>query len=202
MSVEIRRHRRGSFLLSEIQLAIPQLPEALDGFRIVQLSDLHYGLTGRRRVEEEVRHTNELSPDLIALTGDYLEYTAHTLRARMRTKPTPRSESRRHVAAVRRLAAELGEILGTLRATESIVAVHGNHEFIEGVRRIRAHMPPTIRWLVNEAISVDRSGAKIAIAGIDDVRKGTPNIPRALEAVHADAAVLASRISPSRPAFA
>jgi uncharacterized protein len=46
----------------------------LDGFRIVQISDLHFGPTIRgayaRRV---VDMTNELAPDLIALTGDIVD---------------------------------------------------------------------------------------------------------------------------------
>src|SRR5260370_17469003 len=55
------------------QIYLRRLPKALDGLRIVHLSDLHYGpLTDSRHLERAVRVANELRPDLIALTGDYL----------------------------------------------------------------------------------------------------------------------------------
>jgi predicted MPP superfamily phosphohydrolase len=54
-----------------VELAYPDLPAELDGFRIVQLSDLHVGPTiGRRYVERVVRESLALEPDLVALTGD------------------------------------------------------------------------------------------------------------------------------------
>jgi uncharacterized protein len=56
------------------QLRLPQLPAELSGLRIAHLSDLH--MTGRFTrpfYEEIVRQTNDLEPDLIALTGDICE---------------------------------------------------------------------------------------------------------------------------------
>jgi predicted MPP superfamily phosphohydrolase len=56
------------------QVRLPRLPENLSGLRIAHLSDLH--MTGRFTrpfFEEVVRHSNELQPDLITLTGDICE---------------------------------------------------------------------------------------------------------------------------------
>lgn len=57
--------------LVKLRLPVKDLPEDLEGFRIVQISDLHVGPTiGKKYVEKIVRRTNELKADLIALTGD------------------------------------------------------------------------------------------------------------------------------------
>src|SRR5215510_13158283 len=57
------------------QVYLPRLPKNLDGLRIVQLSDFHLGpLTGSRHLERAVAAANDLRPDLIALTGDYISH--------------------------------------------------------------------------------------------------------------------------------
>src|SRR6266853_2143657 len=54
------------------EIYLRRLPMALDGLRIVHLSDFHYGpLTDSRHLERAVQAANDLRPDLIALTGDY-----------------------------------------------------------------------------------------------------------------------------------
>ena len=62
--------------LIEVEITIPSLPRAFEGYRIIQISDLHVGLTIRERF---VRAVVELSlaqePDMIALTGDLLDGT-------------------------------------------------------------------------------------------------------------------------------
>src|SRR5262249_16502923 len=55
----------------EVPVRLPRLPRVLDGLTIVQLSDLHVGLTiGSDFVERVVTRTNQLRPDVIAITGD------------------------------------------------------------------------------------------------------------------------------------
>jgi len=50
-----------------------RLPKSLNGLRVVHLSDLHYGpLVDPRHLERAVEIANDLNPDLIALTGDYI----------------------------------------------------------------------------------------------------------------------------------
>lgn len=57
--------------LVKLKLPVSDLPEDLEGFRIIQISDLHVGPTiGKKYVEKIVETTNELKADLIALTGD------------------------------------------------------------------------------------------------------------------------------------
>jgi len=55
------------------QIRLQRLPRALDGFRIVQLSDIHHSpFTSREQIERAVETANSLQPDIVALTGDYV----------------------------------------------------------------------------------------------------------------------------------
>jgi predicted MPP superfamily phosphohydrolase len=60
--------------LSERAIDVPRLPAALDGLSIVHLSDFHFtGLVGKTYFREVVRHSNQLEPDLVAITGDLVD---------------------------------------------------------------------------------------------------------------------------------
>ncbi len=81
-----------------------RLPKALDGLRIVQLSDFHHGpLTTAAQLRRAVETANSLEPDIIALTGDYISHE-------------------------RRYAAPCAEVVGRLRARCGVYAVLGNHD--------------------------------------------------------------------------
>ncbi len=57
--------------VSEFSIFVPGLPSALEGLSICHWSDLHYsGRIDRAYYREITRLTNELQPDLLALTGD------------------------------------------------------------------------------------------------------------------------------------
>lgn len=61
------------------RIALPHLPQAFDGFRILQLSDLHIGpFMTAREISKIVEISNRAKPDLIALTGDFVTWDAHT----------------------------------------------------------------------------------------------------------------------------
>ncbi len=60
--------------VTERTVALPRLPTALDGLKIVHLSDVHFtGYVGKAYFREVVRIANELQPDLVCLTGDLLD---------------------------------------------------------------------------------------------------------------------------------
>src|SRR5436190_24334729 len=60
--------------LVDVEIKLAKLPKALDGFSIVQLSDLHVGPTiDRHFVRLVVERANGLAPDLVALTGDFAD---------------------------------------------------------------------------------------------------------------------------------
>ena len=89
----------------ELTLEYADLPAALDGYRIVQLTDLHVSSSARRwRTEEIVRRANALAPDLICLTGDFVDGTPRHFRRDL-------------------------EPIKDLRAKDGVFAVTGNHEY-------------------------------------------------------------------------
>ncbi|MGH9395695.1 MAG: metallophosphoesterase [Terriglobia bacterium] len=61
------------------RIALPHLPRAFDGFRILQLSDLHIGpFMTAREIRKIVEISNRAKPDLVALTGDFVTWDAST----------------------------------------------------------------------------------------------------------------------------
>jgi len=128
-----------------VEVPIQNLPADLDGFRIVQLSDLHVGPTLKRDfVERVVTATNGLQPDLIALTGDVADGLPTVVRD--------------EVAPLARLVAPYGKFFVT-----------GNHEYywdpqgwVGEVERL-GFSP-----LINAHRLVRRGGGRLLVAGVTD----------------------------------
>ena len=65
---------RRSFEVTELAVKMPRLARTLDGFTIVQLSDLHVGpLMDERELARAIAAANALRPDLVVLTGDIID---------------------------------------------------------------------------------------------------------------------------------
>jgi hypothetical protein len=136
---------RGEHDVVDVEVTLAKLPKALDGFTIVQLSDLHVGLTiDRAFVERVVAKANALNPDVIALTGDLVDG---------------------HVDDLRDDVAPLAE----LRAKHGVFAITGNHEYYSGADPWIAHISSLgARYLRNERVTISRGGASFDLAGVDD----------------------------------
>ena len=129
----------------EVTLEFSDLPPAFDGYRIAHLSDLHISAAARAdRTAGVVRLVNEQAPDLIAITGDFVDGTA----------------ARRHVDVAP---------LADLRAKDGVVACTGNHEYYSGwaVWRNIFH-GLGVRVLENERLLVRRGSETLAILGEND----------------------------------
>jgi predicted MPP superfamily phosphohydrolase len=139
------------------RIVITKLPRAFDGFRIVQLSDIHHSpFLGVDEIAEAVYRANELKPDLVALTGDYV------------------SHSRDYIDGCARA-------LGMLRAQHGVFAVLGNHDHWTDAERMAASLTQQgIRVLVNENVRIGLKGAHICLAGVDDLMVRRDDLPRAL----------------------
>lgn len=140
--------------VAERIVCLPDLPEALRGFRIAQLSDLHIGpLLGRQWLAGVVARTNALNPDLIVLTGDYVD------------------------GHVKEIAAEL-EPLADLRARYGVYAVTGNHEYYWNARAWRAALERLgLRFLENSHALVGPEGSPLVLAGLPDLVAGRFAMP-------------------------
>ena len=129
----------------EVTLEFSDLPSAFDGYRIAHLSDLHISAAARAdRTAGVVRLVNEQAPDLIAITGDFVDGTA----ARRRADVAP---------------------LADLRAKDGVVGCTGNHEYYSGwaVWRNIFH-GLGVRVLENERLLVRRGSETLAILGEND----------------------------------
>ena len=133
--VEVRR----------VSVRLGRLPQAQDGFRIVQLTDIHVGPTiGRAFIEQIVERTNALAPDLIAITGDLVDGT------------------------VGQLAAAI-EPLARLQAPQGVYFVTGNHEYFSGAEPWLNELNRLgIRVLRNERVSIDNGTVGFDLAGVED----------------------------------
>ena len=131
--------------VKRVSVRLKKLPGSLNGLRLVQLTDMHIGLTiGRDFVEDVVRKVNALEPDIVAITGDLIDGSVEDLGAAV---------------------APLGEIearLGTFFVT-------GNHEYYSGADSWLAFLGTLdIRVLRNEHVELSKDGEAIHLAGVDD----------------------------------
>jgi predicted MPP superfamily phosphohydrolase len=139
------------------QIHLPRLPHQLDGFRVVQLSDIHHSpFTSREQIERAVETANSLQPDIVALTGDY-------------------------VSKERNYAAPCAELMSRLRARYGVYAVLGNHDHWTDAALITdLFRAEGITVLVNQGMRFENKGAAFWLAGVDDTMVGLEDLPLAL----------------------
>ena len=148
-------------------LPIPGLPAPLEGFRIVQISDIHlYWITQPGLVREAVFLANSLRPDLTLLTGDYVWTTAEA-------------------------AFELAPILAGLEARQGVYASLGNHDYWAGISAVKqAFADQRLPILINQGLPVGQGGAVFYLAGLDDAWAGRPDLDLALQSAPGGAPVI------------
>lgn len=131
--------------VTEVAVKVPKLPRALDGFSIVQLTDIHVGPFIRREfMDELVRQTNALRPDLVAITGDLVDGDVPTLGG--------------SVAA-----------LGNLKSRFGSFFVTGNHDYYSGDEEWTAFLETLgVQVLRNRHVSIGDAGGAFDLVGVDD----------------------------------
>jgi predicted MPP superfamily phosphohydrolase len=147
--------RRPRIIRQEIPIA--DLPRAFDGYRIVQLSDIHCGpFTPARRVDRWVDRANRLGADLAVVTGDLI------------------TSGRDYTQAV-------AECLSQLRAPDGVYGCMGNHDyFTDGEAFVRTLESNGLTLLRNRGLKLERDGQAIYLAGVDDTWTGRANLAHAL----------------------
>jgi uncharacterized protein len=152
-------------LTSRPRVSLPGLGAGLSGARVAHLSDIHHGpWQSTHALMELVRHVNDLEPDLLVLTGDYVHMGARFIEPVFA-----------HLAGIR---APLGRF-----------AVWGNHDRWtdrDGDRMGAAMRAAGVTELCNEARVIERHGARLAVVGVDDPLLGAPDLDAALAGVPDD----------------
>ena len=155
-SGEIERH-----WIDHRRMAIPirGLAEAMDGFRLAQVSDIHLeSWTEPFFLREAVRLVNRIRPDAVMLTGDFISTDEHGTRFPL--------------AAMHRCA----EILAGLEC-RTIYGILGNHDAqVNPVAVVETLAERGIPVLRNRAVAIERDGARFWLAGIDDMLAGRPKL--------------------------
>jgi uncharacterized protein len=133
-----------AYEVKEIAVTIPHLPSAFDGFRILQLSDIHIdGIPDRG--EKLSRLIAALDFDLCLITGDYRFDTF--------------GDYSDAVTGMDRL-------MGSIKCPHGTYGILGNHDFIEMIPGLEAS---GIRMLLNDAAPIERGNEVIWVVGLDDV---------------------------------
>ncbi|OXH84117.1 metallophosphoesterase, partial [Burkholderia multivorans] len=140
---------RRTAAVKHVTIPLAGLPAALDGLKIVQLSDIHVGPTIKRPyVERIVRAVNALDADLVVVTGDVVD------------GPVPRL--RDHTAPLARMQSRHGSFLVT-----------GNHEYYAGAHAwIDEFRRIGLTVLLNEHVLIEHGGARFVLAGVTDFTAG------------------------------
>lgn len=129
-----------------MRLPLRDWPAALDGLRIVQISDIHIGQNLEpAQLDNFVERVNALAPDLICITGDIIDSPAADM-------------------------AGFLPILARLTALHGVFAILGNHDHYAGAdaveRALRRLTPFTV--LRDQHVTADIRGARLHIIGVDD----------------------------------
>lgn len=138
-------------------LALPSLPKAFDGMKVVQFSDLHLGFhTGAKDVARVVQAIQHEKPDMICFTGDMVDGNTEDMRAAIQ----PFTE---------------------LKAPLGLFSILGNHDYKDVETLISMEEEAGFQVLRNTAVKLRRDGAVIAVAGLDDAFWGQPDPAAAIQ---------------------
>lgn len=149
----------GRIAYEQHSVPLPGLHPSLEGFRLVHLSDFHYNLAqdDLSHVQAVVTYSNTLQPDLVVLTGDFVDNDLDGLDV-------------------------IAETLGELQGRYGCYAVLGNHDHKQGASKVRRALEKggiTVLW--NENVTLTGDAAALSLVGIDDWLRGRPQVSSALD---------------------
>lgn len=142
------------------QVPVKGLPKSFNGFKIVQISDIHLNMwTTPAKVREIARRVNAMQPDMVVLTGDYVSY------ARSNCVPSAKA-------------------LSGLRARYGVYAVLGNHDYwTDAPLMTKALRDQGIPVLFDEKRTITIGKESIQLVGTDDSWEGQPDYDKAFKGV-------------------
>jgi uncharacterized protein len=168
--------------LVSIEVHLSRLADQWDGFRIAQLSDIHYddyfSVVPLRKAIDIV---NALRPDLVVLTGDFV--TSRGMGSHL--------VDVQGVKAAAKMIEPCARLLALIRAGSGTMAVLGNHDIeCDTTHIIEVLEYSGISVLRNRSIAFDREGKRLWFCGVDDFLRGKPRLELALKDIPAEEAVV------------
>jgi predicted MPP superfamily phosphohydrolase len=150
-----------------VSLSLPNLAPEFSGYRIVQLSDIHADrrMTAQR-IQNVVGRVNEMHPDLVVLTGDFVTRNAEQFAPNLTA-------------------------LNELRPVDKSLAVLGNHDAWTNPDLIQRTLETAgVQVLNNRSVTLERPSAQLHIAGVDDIWAGRDRLNEVLAALPATGAAI------------
>ena len=141
-----------------IEITIPNLARTFDGFKVVQISDLHTSkFMPDARLAKIFQLVNRQQPDAIAITGDII-----TMNCKVDGE-------------------KLQQQLSQLHSKFVTVAVMGNHDHGRKINLVKQTLAQSnILNLENQVFTIEREGHLLSIAGLDDPYWGKPDLAKVL----------------------
>ncbi|MCD2258618.1 metallophosphoesterase [Psychroserpens luteolus] len=149
------------FRVLDYTLHFEDLPDAFDGYRITQISDIHSGsFDNREKIEYGVDLINQQQSDVIMFTGDMVNNKASEM-------------------------VPWKDVFGTLKAKDGVFSVLGNHDYgdyvswqsesdktknLDDLKALQKEMGYDL--LLNESRFIERNGQRIALVGVENWGKG------------------------------
>ena len=141
-------------LTNTYRIPVPNLPKAFSGFRIVHLSDLHYGfLVPLGLIQRVIDRANRLKPDLIVCTGDYVHEKNATTQID-----------------------QVWPVISQLKALSGVYSVLGNHDHWADTARSDYWLKRTRQDLRHKVVRVEREGQHLWMAGAGDLWEDHRNL--------------------------
>ena len=161
-----------------MEISLPRLPGAFDGFTIAQLSDFHYDdYIGVIPIRAAIEIVNAVNPDLVVLTGDFVTVSAW-------------SDILHNEKAAAEDAYPCAELLAKLRSRLGAFAILGNHDVDSSpgmvMEALRTH---DILVLRNQSTLIEQHGSRLWFCGVDSM-SGKPRIEEALAQTEKNEAVI------------
>jgi predicted MPP superfamily phosphohydrolase len=141
------RFSRKDFIITPLPVTVPGLDPAFDGYRIVQISDIHFGhWVSPERLNGIIDLINEQEPDLAVNTGDFVSYV------------------------MEELAPDLTAAMQRIESKDGSLAVLGNHDHWMDPERVAEILSAgSVTVLRNDVYTVRRDGVELHVGGVDDI---------------------------------
>ncbi|HET9908958.1 MAG TPA: metallophosphoesterase [Anaerolineales bacterium] len=136
--------------IETVTLKLPRLPKSFSGFRLVQISDIHVGKQWiPSQLERVVETVISLQPDIVAITGDFVQASPDTTDEILALTEGP---------------------LAALSSQVPVYAVMGNHDHWWDVERVRNSLAKAnVMELNNDFYTFIRDGESLHLCGVDDI---------------------------------
>lgn len=148
----------------EVRLTLPRLPIEFDGYKIVHVSDFHVDdWMNQGRLAKVIDVINAQTPDVIALTGDFVNHNPDSNKGMMKAE------------------------FSRLQAKDETYAVLGNHDHWTNPHLVRKILKQSgITVLKNDLEKINRNESSLYFGGLDDVMEKQQDLPSVLQKMPQD----------------